>query len=180
ARYLETGHLVYVARGTLFAIPFDVTTLKVSGGPVSLVENIAQAPIQTGAAHFSISRTGSLAYVTGSFVLIRQQTLVWLDRQGHETPLAAPVRGYLQARISPDESRIAVVIAGGGRRIWIWDTKRETLEPLTVSGGYATSPVWTRDGQRLAFSWSGLWGQAADGNGSPERLADASQEGLPT
>jgi eukaryotic-like serine/threonine-protein kinase len=73
------------------------------------------------------------------------------------------------------------VIAGGGsRRIWIWDTRRETLEPLTVSGGYATSPVWTRDGQRLAFSWSGLWWQAADGNGSPERFGDASQEGMST
>src|SRR5262249_10180125 len=127
ARYLETGHLVYVAEGTLFAVPFDVTTLKVSGGPVSLVEHIAQAPIQTGAADFSISRTGSLAYIAGSFQSIPQETLVWLDRHGHETSLGAPVRGYVAARISPDESRIAVVIAAGGRHIWIWDTKRETL-----------------------------------------------------
>jgi dipeptidyl aminopeptidase/acylaminoacyl peptidase len=173
ARYLETGHLVYVADGTLFAIPFDVTTLKVSGGPVSLVEHIAQAPMQTGAADFSISRTGSLAYIAGSFQPRLQETLVWLDRQGHETPLGAPARAYLAARISPDESRIAVVIAGDGRHIWIWDTKRETLTPLTTSGAFGDSPAWTRDGQRLAFSSSGLWWQAANGTGSPERLIDA-------
>src|SRR4029450_12252655 len=34
ARYVPTGHLVYMRRGTLMAVPFDVTRLDVSGAAV--------------------------------------------------------------------------------------------------------------------------------------------------
>jgi Tol biopolymer transport system component len=175
ARYLETGHLVYVGNGTLFSVPFDATSLKVSGGPVSLAENIAQSPGQTGAAHFSISRTGSLAYVAGSFRPTSLQTLVWLDRQGHETPLKAPARGYVNPRVSPDEMRIAVAVRAATQNIWMWDIRRETLSPLSSIRARHGWPAWTRNGERLAFSTSGgIWWQAGDGSGSPERLIEPS------
>ena len=32
-RYLPTGHLVYANRGTLFAVPFDLRKLEVTGLP---------------------------------------------------------------------------------------------------------------------------------------------------
>jgi serine/threonine-protein kinase len=193
ARYLETGHLVYVANGTLFAQPFDVGSLKVSGGPVSLVERVAQSPIQTGAAHFSLSRSGTLAYVDGSFQsAVRTSTLVWLDRQGRETPLKAPPQAYTYPRISPDGSQIAVSVRGNRsdttnlENVFIWDITRETLARLTSGGGLHRQPVWSPKGERLAYAWSAAgnpqtWWQAADGGGAPERLDDATRQGhLPT
>ena len=36
ARYIPTGHLVYALGSVLFAVPFDVDRLEVSGGPVPL------------------------------------------------------------------------------------------------------------------------------------------------
>jgi hypothetical protein len=59
ARYVPTGHLVYARGNTLLAVPFDLATLKMTGGPVSLVEDVARAPQDpialTGAAHFATS-----------------------------------------------------------------------------------------------------------------------------
>ena len=40
ARYIPTGHIVYALGNNLFAVPFDLKTLKVIGGPVSVVEGV--------------------------------------------------------------------------------------------------------------------------------------------
>src|SRR5262249_4554206 len=70
ARYVPTGHLVYALGGVLFAVPFDLRRLDVTGGPVSVVEGVASARLGidnpgNGAAQFAFSRTGSLTYVAG-------------------------------------------------------------------------------------------------------------------
>jgi serine/threonine-protein kinase len=175
ARFVETGHLVYVANGTLYAAPFDATSLKMTGGSIALVENVAQSPSQTGAAHFAISRTGTLAYVVGRLQQWAPQTFAWVDRKGRETPLTAPPHGYEEPRLSPDNTRIAVRLFED-QRIWLWDVQREALAPLTPRGTRVAYPVWTRDGSRVAYvsSSSGIWWQAADGGGTPQRLAEAS------
>jgi serine/threonine protein kinase len=60
ARYLPTGHLVYAARGTLLAVPFDVARLEVTGSPVPLVEGVRWAN-RTGVSQFTVSESGSRA-----------------------------------------------------------------------------------------------------------------------
>ena len=84
ARYLPTGHVVYAQGGTLFAVPFDVARLEVTGGPVSLVDEVAVAG--SGAAQFTVSRTGTLAYVPERSTSGAVRTLVWVDRDGREDP----------------------------------------------------------------------------------------------
>ena len=105
ARYAPTGHLVYVLDATLLAVPFDVDKLEVTGGPIAVAEGIATASL-TGAAQFSFSDTGVLVYVVGN--ALQDRTLVWVDRDGRETPLAAEPRAYRFPRISPDGSRVAL------------------------------------------------------------------------
>jgi serine/threonine-protein kinase len=185
-RYLESGHIVYVAGGTLFALPFDLASLKASGGPVALIEGVAQSPAQTGSAHFSVSRTGTLAYIEGSFRDLVLQKLAWIDRAGRETEIAAPARNYLSPRISPDGKRLAVQVrTRDDDHVWIWDFARETFTPLTSGRDRQNSPVWTPDGRRIAFG-SGRTGDArvhwqlADGSGSPEALSDAPMAQLAT
>ena len=64
ARYLPTGHLVYALRGSLLALPFDVGRLEVTGGPVPLVDEVAQSVGRvSGAAQFAVSGDGTLVYV---------------------------------------------------------------------------------------------------------------------
>ena len=42
-RYLRSGHLLYVRRGTLMAVPFDLERLEVTGGAVALIADVMQA-----------------------------------------------------------------------------------------------------------------------------------------
>ena len=62
ARYVATGHLVYVEGARLHAVAFDPTTQKVGGEPAQmLTEEVAFG--QRGGAQFDISQTGTLVYL---------------------------------------------------------------------------------------------------------------------
>jgi Tol biopolymer transport system component len=80
--------------------------------------------------------------------------LVWVDRKGTATPLTDVRRAYLEARLSPDGWRLAVSAGDPDSDIWnIWilDLTRGSWDRLT-SGGLNWSPVWSSDGERLAFA----------------------------
>ena len=44
ARYIKTGHLVYMRRGTLMAVPFDVDRLEVTGDAVVFLPTSCRPP----------------------------------------------------------------------------------------------------------------------------------------
>ena len=60
-RYLPSGHLVYVNRGTLFAVPFDVDRLEVHGTPAPVLDQVGyNATAGFGAARFLPNRNPDL------------------------------------------------------------------------------------------------------------------------
>ena len=179
ARYLPTGHLVYALDGVLLAVPIDLGSRRVIGGPVPLLEDVAHAPNQTGATHFSVADNGSLVYVPGGPGAIGTRTLVWVDREGREGPLGAPPRTYVQPRISPDGTRVVIDVRDQEQDLWIWDLTRETLTRFTFDLSQDWYPVWTPNGQRIAFSsfrtggFPNMFWKAADGTGEAEPLAES-------
>ena len=90
ARYVPTGHIIFSRAGALLAVPFDLERLERTGDPVTVLEGILMEP--GGAAHFTFSDDGSLAYVPGG-VLVPERKLVWVNRQGEVEPLPAEPRG---------------------------------------------------------------------------------------
>ena len=116
---------------------------------------------------------------------MRPRTLVWVDRQGHETLIPAPPRAYVLPRLSPDSTRIAVLAVDQEKDIWVWDLGRTTLTRVTFNPGRDTYPVWTPDGRRLIFALDragarNLFWQAADGTGAVERLTDSPNQQIAT
>ncbi len=129
----------------------------------------------SGAARFSFSETGSLLYVSGGIYPDREDSLVWVDREGAAEPLPAPKRPYGGPRLSPDRRRIAVFTGQSKQDIWVYDIARDTLTRLTVQGDNFF-PSWTPDGARVTFSsgstggpWNLFW-RPADLSGLAERL----------
>ena len=178
ARYAPTGHIVYAFGATLFAVPFDVRRLEVTGGPVPVVEGVRMGSL--GAAQFSFSNTGSLIYVPGpttSVVTDQGFLLAFVDRKGAVEMLKAPPRTYSLIRASPDGKRVAFE---SDSNIWIYDLGG-TIAPrqLTV-GGANHYPVWSADGERVAFQSNregdpAIFWQRADGAGAAERLTKPDQ-----
>jgi eukaryotic-like serine/threonine-protein kinase len=182
ARYVDTGHIVYIKLGTLMAVPFDLSSLQITGSPVALIEGVMHsinAPNgndETGAGQFAISSAGTMAYILGGVGKFLESSFVWVDRKGVAEPLpTAPVRPYLFPRLSPAGDKIAVGIRSGvgrGTDLWTFDVARGAPTRLTFDG--AGSSVWSPDGKRLAVfmntgpTTSGLYTLPADGSGSPE------------
>jgi serine/threonine-protein kinase len=169
------GLLVFAEAGTLHAVPFDPARLEVLGEPTKLGEQVMVKP--TAAVNYALSRLGMLVYIphgTGADTN-RPRSLVWVDRNGREDPISAPIRPYGIPRLSPDGTRVAVAIADANVDIWIWDLARESLNRLTFDSSADSMPVWTPDSERIIFmsKRSGvlnLYSQQADGSGVVERL----------
>jgi Tol biopolymer transport system component len=111
---------------------------------------------------------------------------VWVNRQGHEDPIAtAPPRAYAYPRLSPDGTRVALDIRDQQSDIWIWDLAHQTLTRLTDAPAFDEYPVWTPDSQRIIFASAragafNLFWQAADNTGTVERLTTSHNTQFPT
>ena len=170
ARYVPSGHLVFVRDGALWVVPFDVRRLSLGGPPVLVLRGLES----TGSAHFALARDGSLLYVPPRD-LVPPRRLVWVTREGREEPTGLEPLRYERSSLSPDGTRVAVVITeGGGEDLWVEDLARGTSLRLTFDPGVDTAPVWTPDGRAVVFrserDGGGLFRVPADGTGRPERL----------
>jgi len=173
ARYVPSGHLVYEAAGRLYAVAFDLARLAVVGEPVRIQPEVLPPPTQTDTS-WAVAADGTLVYASGDGP-IEERSLVWVDRQGRETPIpGAPPRDYAFPRLSPDSSRIAVYIPDQEIDIWLLDLVRPTFRRATLDPTVDIYPVW-HDDRQLLFSSNreggvNLFAQAADGSGAVTRL----------
>lgn len=170
-RYIAGGYLVFAGQEGLYAVPFDLERLEVTGSPFPVLQ--VQASPEGGVAGFAISETGSLVYVPPVETVSK---LAWVNRKGVLEALEAPGRDYGATRLSPDGKRVAVVIREKGfPDIWMYDIQRGTLTRLTLEAGGNAAPVFSPDGQRIAFSRLkdgnfSILAKPADGSGSEETL----------
>ena len=158
ARYVPSGHLVFLREGKLMAVRFNLARMEVVGQPVTLVGNVMQAFTtssyygHTGAGQFGISDTGSLIYVEGGIVPDQKRWAVWVDQRGMEQPVTTSELSFSSPRLSPDGKRIAYIAWGRECLVSVYDLSRGTNDRLTTEET-AYNVIWSPDGKRLLFSW---------------------------
>lgn len=180
-RYVPTGHLIYPApTNSLMAVPFDLTTLEVTGTAVPVLEDVVFG--RNANSQFSFSDDGAFAYVPAS-TLTADQMLVWTDRDGTVRPVTEERRRYSQPEFSPDEQRLAVRIADARADIWVLELERGTLTKVTFDEGLEDGPLWTPEGDRLLFSAEtpafDLFWTPSDGSGEADVLYQTQYDKLP-
>ena len=177
-QYSTTGHLVYGMGGGLHAAGFDLDRLEVTSAPEQVLDGVVTK--YTGAADFGLSSDGTLVYVPGGDRASDQRSVAWVDRNGKEEALPGLESGrYQSVRISPDGTRVAMVITSGaaqGSDVWVYDLGAGNLSRLTREPAVSNiAPLWTPDGERVVFGSNreGPWGlfvKNADDTGAVERL----------
>jgi serine/threonine protein kinase/Tol biopolymer transport system component len=138
----ETGGL-----GTLMAQPFDPQRMEFAGDAVPIAEQV------NNASGFSASSTGVLFYRTGGAQGASQ--LSWYDRNGNVLSNAGEAGEYRDLALSPDAKQIAYV---RGNDLWLFEFARGVNTKFTF-GNPSQTPVWSADGNRIAFSSlrGGVW-----------------------
>ncbi|HLE56153.1 MAG TPA: protein kinase, partial [Rhodothermia bacterium] len=176
ARYLPTGHLVYISQGTLFAAPFNLERLAIESQPSPLLTDVTNSPI-TGGAQFTFAENGSFAYVPAANNTANP-SIFWMSPDGKTQPLRAVPAVYNWIRFSPGGDRLATTILNQQSDVWVYEWGRDILSRLTSHPSLDANPVWTPDGQRITFRSArdgvgNLYWQRADGTGEAERLTQS-------
>ena len=188
--YSDRGEFVYgTDAGGLFAAPFDLDRLRITGTPVSLGEQLsASAGIQS----FSLSKSGTLVMsVGGPNAIGRTFEMVWVDRTGRQTPVDTAWKFRLTAlannhgwALSPDGSRLAIGLSTAeGDDIWVKPLPKGAPYRVTFDPQADFRPRWTSNGQFITFvrGTVGFYAHRADGAGTDSLLVpETVDEGLPS
>ena len=176
-RYVPTGHLLFARKATLMAARFDLESLRLTGPFIPVLEGVSQAidmgvfRMETGAAQFTFSASGPLAYISGSIFPEIEREVLWVDRRGTEKPTGVPPKKYSKVRLSPDNASLAMDPRGD---IWTYDLVRGTSSPQTTEG-LNRYPVWASEGRNLAFGSNrvgldSMYQKSVDGLSEAEQL----------
>ncbi|HEY7543982.1 MAG TPA: hypothetical protein VID27_03825, partial [Blastocatellia bacterium] len=163
AQYLNTGHLVFARSNRLMAATFDAQNLKLTSPVAPILDGVFSLP------NFRVAQNGTLVYLPDT--VMKENSLVWVDREGQVSPLFATRANYRSPRLSPDGQHIAVQVDSD---IWVYEVESARGVRLTFEGE-SQSPVWTPDGKQIIFAskrgdtWS-LYSRAIDSSLEPETL----------
>ncbi len=188
ARYVPTGHLVYLRRGTLCARAFDLAKVSVAGAEYGLIEKVAHSVEAisewnvTGSGQFAVSATGTLIYLHGDVPPPARSELLVLDRGGHASVIPTEASSFVIApTLSPDGETVAVPSRDrDGFGLWLVNVRRGT-KTRSLSEGEIFWPVWRPDGRGIAFLWraggtAAVGWMAVDSTAPPERLVTMAAE----
>jgi Tol biopolymer transport system component/DNA-binding winged helix-turn-helix (wHTH) protein len=179
----EGGYLLYLRAGTLLAQPFDLAGRRVTAEPRAIARRVPSFG-PTGAADFSVSRSGVLAYQS----YVNRSQFIWVDRTGKRLSAASPADiSASYVRLSPDGRWLAAVpfdIERGVPEIWLYDAVSGAGRKVIVGPEIRHVPVWSPDSRRLVYlvddhSWPRLSLSSLDGTPEKEPLPDTGHM-LPT
>ena len=141
ARYTPAGggRILFVRNDNLYAQKLNRASRKLEGEPELVQQKVASSP-SFGIAHFSVSRTGAMAWRPGTAGL---SLVTIFDRQGKQAGVAGSPSMVQTLKLSPDETRL---LAGFQGTAWLLEPGQPGQQPLK-QGDRET--LWSRDGSAV-------------------------------
>ena len=154
------GRILFVRNDNLYAQTLNRTTRTLEGGPELIQQRVASSP-SFYAAHFSVSRTGVVAWRPGTAGL-SQVTI--FDREGKEIGTAGPPTVVQTLRLAPDETRLLV---GFNATAWLLEPGRPGRQQLEQGdSGHAVVAGWVQAHRRPSpETIAALWNALSPGKG---------------
>ncbi len=165
------GHLFFHVGSALMAQPFNAAKGEVEGEAAAVVDRV-QHDAGVWRTLFSVAQNGSLVYQAGDSGSLGSE-LTWMDRTGKKLGKVGERELYIDPRISPDGTMLAVTRGDPVQDIWTIDLKRNVNTRLTFGGSTHLTPSWSPDGKYVAYS---VGSQTQTGNCIRYRLANGGGE----
>ena len=148
------GHLIFGAGAALYAQPFDLETLSLSGTRTQLAESVSQ-DWRTGRLNAAVSNTGMLVFRaaprdTSEFAVV--------DRSGRVMRTIGTQDSFTNFSLSRDESRIITSRLDpltGRTSLWLIDAARGVTSLTTDKDDTndTDDPTWSHDGTHIAYRY---------------------------
>ena len=145
AAWHPAGYMFFVRKGALLAQRFDMADGKMMGNEVSVADGVLTSTFGAGTA-LSVSSSGVVAYRRGR----ESRQLAWFDRSGRRTGQSGGATSGLRWPAISATGR-TVVSNIGDSQLWLMDTDSSTPTQFTFSPGGKVTPIWSSDGQWVAF-----------------------------
>jgi tRNA A-37 threonylcarbamoyl transferase component Bud32/dipeptidyl aminopeptidase/acylaminoacyl peptidase len=172
------GQILFWRDGTLLAVRFDPSSLKLAGDPLTIAAPVAFTQNEQVLA--SVSNEGTLVYREGSRGT--SSSLAWFDRDGIGTQVIRDRELFQDMALSHDGKRLAFSVNSPGQGstdLWIQDLVRGSASRLTFEEG-GEYPVWSRDDRFLYYSSDlrndgTIFRRTSDGTGSAGEVGATEQ-----
>jgi serine/threonine-protein kinase len=176
AVFASTGHLIVAkTNGSLWAVPFDLKSGRLTGRERELPDTAATDDIQVD---LSLSSSGTLAYTKG---VVQSFQPVWVERNGESRPVANDLSGILvdDARLSPNGNSLVVTLREDNKdHLWVKPLRGGSKSRLTFDGNANSRPAWRPGTGAISFNSNRerpegdfeLFERNADGSGGIRKL----------
>ena len=138
ARYTPAGggRILFVRNDNLYAQTLNRTARRLEGTPELIQQRVASSPA-FWVAHFSVSRTGVVAWRPGTAGLSQVTTF---DRQGKEIGTSGSPTVVQTLKLAPDEKHL---LAGFNATAWLLEPGRPGRQQLEQG---SLDMLWSQDG----------------------------------
>ncbi|MFZ4621497.1 MAG: protein kinase domain-containing protein [Bacteroidota bacterium] len=147
----DGGYILYYKQNSILMQPFDAGSLKLTGDPAPIVENVLYSRVRSKGA-FSVSQNGRLMYLgmsksSDEMVIYSANGLIQNRIKIKSTPTTATFSpdGQFYALDNYDET-------AKNTDLWIHDIVRNSNTRLTFDKGVEIVPAWSPDAKKVYFS----------------------------
>ena len=158
--FVAPSAVVFARRGEIFAAAVDLEAdgRRGSPSPRPVLRGVAGRAVGDrglGRSRLAAARDGTLVFVPPA-AAGGDSRLVRVEPDGRFEALDDVAARHQTPRVAPDGRRVAfsATTAILRRDLWLLDLGRGTRQQLTRDAGDNHSPLWTRDGEALAFASS--------------------------